>query len=250
MPNHSIRLPSLPIWELKHGKQKLQDAMIDMATFQKGYLMQAVAPGDLKFPSFEKCIQHGLTAGELRARKPLCYTGVDLSGKRRPGVAIVTVGLMANNRRGLLDVRFGAWSSPETARQIGIVDQELGPQWIQVENNGYQEALVDWVKEADLPYWPKVESFTTGSNKADPDVGLPVLEVEMNNGAWIFPGGEWEGHESTCPCHWCRFKEEVKNYPVFATSDGVMAWWFSRDALAKWSPKGGGVPLRRNFTRR
>lgn len=250
MPNSSIRLPNLPIWERSHSKEQLKKAMVDMATFQKGYLMQAVAPGDLKFPSWEKCIQHGLTAGELQARKMPCYMGVDLSGKRRPGNAIAVVGLAANNRRALLDIRFGAWRSPDTARAIGEMDTKHNPQWIQVENNGYQEALVDWVKEAGMPFWPKIESFTTGSNKADPDVGLPVLEVEFNNEAWIIPGAEFEGHDPNCPCDWCRLNNEMKNYPVYPTSDGCMCLWFARDALAKWAPKMGGTPLRRNFTRR
>lgn len=250
MPNASIKLPSIPTWKLKHNKALLTEAMVDLATFNRGYRMMSVSPGELKFPSWSECVQHGLTAGELMARKMPAYMGVDLAGKRRPGNAIVVVGLAPNNRRALLDIRYGAWKSPDTARNIGDVESKHHTQWIQVENNAYQDALIDWIKEADMPFWPKIEPFTTGANKADPDMGLPVLEVEFHNKAWIIPGAEFEGHPPTCPCDWCRLNNEVKNYPKYSSTDGVMALWFARDALAKWAPKNTGAPLRRNFTRR
>jgi hypothetical protein len=250
VPNASIKLPSIPTFKLKHGVEHLKEAMLDPNIWERGYRMNSVAPGELKFPSFEKNIQHGLTAGELLARKMPCYMGVDLAGKRRPGNAIVVVGAAANNRRALMGVRFGAWRSPETARNIAEMDTLFNPQWIQVENNAYQESLIDWMKEADYSCWPKIEPFTTGANKADPDVGLPVLEVEYFNNAWIIPGAEFEGHDPNCACDWCRIVREIKTYPRGSSTDGVMAKWFARDALAKWAPKMGGTPLRRNFTKR
>ncbi len=249
--NPSIKLPSIPTWQLKHSKDLLVEAAKDPATFNRGYRMNAVEPGALKFPSFDSCIQHGLTAAELVARRMPTYIGVDLAGKKRRGNALIGVGLdVVSHRRALLDVRFGAWRSPDTAKHLGAMVDRHATQWIQVENNAYQQSLIDWVKEANYPYWPKIEAFTTGSNKADPDYGLPVLEVEFHNGAWIIPGAEFEGHPPDCECDWCRIVKEFRNYPLWDTWDGIMATWFARDALAKWAPKRGGAPLKRNFTRR
>lgn len=249
--NQSIKLPSIPTWKLKHSKQLLEEAATDQATFNRGYLMQAVTPGELKFPSFDKCIQHGLTAGELIARRLPTYIGVDLAGKKRPGNALMAIGLDTNTgRRAMLEPLFGAWRSPETAKQLGAMVTRHNTQWIQVENNAYQQSLIDWVKEANYPYWMKIEAFTTGANKADPDYGLPVLEVEFNNEAWIIPGAEFEGHPPQCECDWCRIVYEFRNYPKAKSSDGIMGVWFARDALAKWAPARGGSPLKRNFNRR
>jgi hypothetical protein len=248
--NPSIKLPPIPTWKAKHSVETLKEAMTDPYTFSRGYRMEAITPGELLFPSFDSCIQHGLTAGELRARKMPTYLGVDLAGKKRKGNAIVGVGLAANNRRALVDVRFGAWRSPDTAKNIGEVHDHHNTQFIQVESNAYQEALIDWIKEGGLNYWMKVEAFTTGANKNDPDIGLAVLEVEFHNQGWIIPGGEFEGHPPNCACDWCRLVAEIRGYPKYSSTDGLMALWFARDALAKWAPVRGGTQFKRNFTRR
>lgn len=249
--NASVKLPSLPCWTLKHSKELLLEAARDPATFNRGYRQMAVSPGELLFPSFDSCIQSGLTAGELIARKGMCYTGVDLAGKKRKGNAIVTVGADPSGRRALLDVRFGAWKSPDTAKNLGEVNDALNPQFIQVENNAYQQSLIDWVKESGYPWWIKIEPFTTGANKNDPEVGLAVLEVEFHNRGWIIPGAEFEGHPPDCACNWCRLVTEIRNYPKGSSFDGGMAMWFARDAAAKWAPVRGGTPFKgRNFTRR
>lgn len=249
--NFGRKLPAIPTWKLKHPREVLEAAAKDVATFNRGYRMMTVSPGELKFPSWEKCIQPGLSASELIARRLMIFTGVDLAGKRRPGNAIVTIGVDSAFRRCLLDVRFGKWKSPETARQLADVDQHLGPSVYEVENNGYQEALVDWIKESKFTFWPKVESFTTGSNKSDPDIGLPALEVEFFNSAWIIPGAEFQGHPPQCVCDWCRLHAEMKNYPRGASSDGVMALWFARSAASEWAPRMNMKPTPKSkFTRR
>jgi len=249
--NAGQKLPAIPTWKLKHSKELLQEAATDPATFNRGYRMLAVSPGELKFPSWSKCVQQGLTAGELMARRMPAYVGVDLAGKKRPGNAIVVIGADAMLRRCLLEVRFGGWRSPETARQLGEVVARHNVSWIQVENNGYQEALIDWVKESKLDFWMKIQSFTTGANKSDPEVGLPALEVEFHNEAWIVPGAEFQGHPPACGCDWCRLDGEMRNYPKGTSFDGGMALWFARDAVSKWAPRRRGSPFKgRNFNRR
>lgn len=234
------QLPSIETWKLKHSKEDLEKLAIDEASFNRGYRMNSVSPGELKFPSWTLCYERGAILSELRRRLMPVYIGVDLSSKNRPGNAIVSVGLDEKLRRYLLGIRFGAWTSPQTAGAISEVCEGQNVQFIQVENNAYQQAIIDWVQQekGSFPYWMKVEAFTTGSGKADPQFGLPGLEVEFKNRGWVLPYSEWEGHPSACACDWCKLDREFRFYPRGATCDGVMALWFARDALNKWAPRG------------
>lgn len=250
--NRSQPLPSLPTWKLKHSQEALEDLVKDPVLFDRGYAMNAVSPGELKFPSWAKCRQSGVILEEIQKRMLPAYIGVDLAGKRRPGNAIVVVGLeVSTNRRYLLETKLGAWTSPETAGVLAEVSSRHNVQAIQVENNAYQQSLIDWVKKEkpDYPYWMKIQAFTTGTNKADPDYGLPVLEVEFHNEAWVVPYSSYENHPSTCVCDWCNSDQQVRLYPKAAATDFVMALWFARDAINKWAPRAGG-PIRRNVSRR
>lgn len=237
-PGH--RLPNIPTWKLKHGKEELARVALDRTMFNLGYGMEATKPGERKFPSISKCFAKGVVLGELRRRGMPTYIGVDLSSPGRPGNAIIAVGLEHGSRRRYpLEVRYGNWTSPDTAGVLAEVCSHHNVQYIQVENNAYQQSLIDWVRkgQADFPYWMKIEAFTTGKNKADPQYGLPGLEIEFKNEAWVFPYAEWEGHPATCLCDWCRLAREIIDYPNAAQSDGVMALWFARDALNKWAPR-------------
>lgn len=232
--------PPLPTWKLKHGPELLEAKALDSAQYEPGYELKSIRREELMFPSLTNCYNQ-LTADELRKRGYPAYIGVDLAGKKRKGNAIAVVGLdVMSQKRALLEIRYGAWSSPQTAAVLSEVCSRYNVQFIQVENNAYQEAIIDWVKKekGEFPYWTKVEAFTTGSNKADPQYGLPSLEIEFKNRAWVIPYGEWEGHPSTCKCDWCHWSREMGNFPKYSSWDGVMATWFARDALNKWAPKG------------
>ena len=242
--NTGVKLPSIPTWTSKHDLKTLQEKAVDEATFNRGYRMMAVSPGELKFPSWQSCYARGVTLSDLRRRGLPEYVGVDLSSPRRPGNAIVRVGLEPQtNYRVLLGVRFGKWTSPQTARALAEECEGANVQYIQVENNAYQDSLIDWIKseKVNFPFWMKIEPFTTGTNKADPQFGLPGLEVEFHNKGWILPYEQWEGHPASCACDWCHLDREMRLYPRGATFDGGMALWFARDALNKWAPRPGAT---------
>lgn len=243
--NASFKLPNkIPTWKVKHSRKALEAIATDVALFNRGYRMLAINPGDLMFPSWSKCRKSGLVLGELQRRKMPAYIGVDLSSPTRPGNAIAAVGLEPGTmRRYLLEIMYGKWTSPETAAALADVCSRHNVQWIQVENNAYQGALIDWVRKdkVDFPYWMKIEPYTTGEmSKIDREIGLPSLEVEFHNDAWLTPWSEWEAHSATCRCDWCRLDTEFKLYPKGATFDGIMAVFFARDALNKWAPRNAG----------
>lgn len=257
-----VRLAPLPLWDARWSEAKLRDrAARNPRQFQRGFRMQAFVEGENTFPSFEKCRQRGLVLGELQRNGWPAFTGVDLSSSKRPGNCIVTVKLNPVNRmRYPVDVRYGAWRSSELCEQLEMINGLYRPHVIMVENNGYQESLIDWVGDQRnrFSFWMKVEPTTTTSgNKADAEIGLPGLEVEFAHESWTIPYSEYEsimsdgtggitivGHgddegEESLPGsgpewqarQWARWDYEFRHHPMAATSDGVMATWFARQGI-------------------
>lgn len=249
------RLAPLPLWEERWNRQ----ALIDRSTraprgFKRGFQMKAFTDDEATFPSFEKCRLPGARVAELRKNNWPAFTGVDLSGKKRPGNAIVTVKVDPVRRyRYPIDVRYGKWKSSQLCEVLQEVDNLYHPIVMMVEDNGYQESLIDWVgaQKDKFTFWMKVEgTTTTGGNKADPDIGLPGMEVEFAAGAWIIPYGEYEGtegspiitgdgdeeeqqgtHSEWQVRQWARWDYEFRHHPMASTSDGVMATWFARQGI-------------------
>ncbi len=234
------RLKDLPLWTPNFDTERLRQKQSDpesAATFDQGFRMNVIRPGDLMFPSFETCYQDGLALPDLVRRRYPVAIGVDLSGPKRKGTAIVAVGVEQQSRRRVpLEVRHGAWRAPETVRQLDEVVHNHDVQFIMVENNGYQQSLIEWIQElkSDYPWWMKIEAFTTGNNKADPQFGLPSFEVEFHNKGWVLAAAQWLGHPSGCECSWCLLKNEFAKYPLHPTADVVMATWFAKSAIDRW----------------
>lgn len=254
-----VQLRPIPLWDkTPDGSKWNKEALLKRylsgrRSFERGFRQKAFVEGESTFPSFAKCEVPGISLGEI-ARSPNWpkVTGVDLSSKKRPGNAIITVAVNpANRRRFPVDIRFGAWRSSETAKQIQIVNQLYNPIAIMVEDNSYQEALIDWVTDSKDRYsfWMKVEpTTTTGETKADPEKGLPALEVEFSNGGWCFPLSEYEGasteDEDPKRAAWARLSQEFSFHPIAATSDGVMAAWFARQGIELFT----GLSLNNELT--
>ncbi len=200
--------------------------------------MQAFTDDERMFPSFTTCFTPGVCTAEISHRGWPVFMGVDLAGPHRPGNVIFVVTLDPNTqRRYPLEVLAGAWTSPETARQLANVHaRHPNTRFIMVENNGYQQAIIDWIKSSptDHSFWYKIESFTTGANKMKVEIGLPSLEVEFKNQAWVIPADEFSAHPLTCLCGWCTWCNEMRDYPMSSSNDCVMACWFAREAISRW----------------
>jgi len=206
--------------------------------FERGFRMKAFTEGEATFGAVDRCVVPGVLLGTYQRSTWPKFTGVDLSSSKRPGNSIATVCVDPDTkRRYLIDIRFGAWRSNETCEQISIVNSIYRPTVIMVEDNGYQEALIDWALayKGDNQWWVKVEGCTTtGQSKKSQEIGLPVLQVEFERRAWVFPLSEWEGatpEDDPPRGHWARLHQEFKFHPIAATSDGVMATWFARQGI-------------------
>lgn len=239
------RLPDLPLWSRwdREALQK-QQKKIGVRAFARGFFLQAYTDEDRMFRSFAKCYSPGLKAKEVIARGYKTFVGLDPAGKKRKGTAIVAIALEPGTQRRIpVDVRLGAWTVPEMVRELLDMNRIHNVAYVMVENNALQDHIVDAIKTGtrgqDSSLWFRVEPFHTGKNKSDETLGLPSLETEFENNAWIIPSDEFEPHEPGHTCAWCQWRNQFSNYPMWSDSDLVMACWFAREALSKWGGLGG-----------
>jgi hypothetical protein len=223
----ATRLEDIPLWD-RWDKPALLRRLgeIGSRSFARGFRQEVLDDSARTFPSVLKCACENLNPLEYMGANWPVFTGVDLSSDKRPGNAIVSIAQRrADKMRLPISARFGNWTSPELWRELEEEDRRFHPQIFMVETNAYQKALKEWgmTLNATLP----VQGFTTGANKADPDMGLPGLEVEFSNGGWMIPRYE---HPLDCDCGWCRLWAELLAHPLAETTDGVMALWFAREA--------------------
>ena len=233
-----IRLRPIPLWKEKWNSEALKKKAEEPISFARGFRMIAVTDEEKTFPSFVKCRKSGVDLEDIRRRPWPAYTGVDLSSSKRPGNAIFTLRVdPATQRRYPIDIRHGRWRSDETAAQIAEVYRMYRPLVIKVENNAYQEAILDWIKRetGGHDFWTVLEATTTtGGTKAHAEYGLPGLQVEFKNEAWVIPHDHYAQHPVSCPCSWCLWDREMQNHPMAASDDIAMSAWFSRQGAVDY----------------
>lgn len=179
------------------------------------------------------------------------YTGVDLGiGKTsdaKPSV-IFTVAVadgsdkdIPEGTRIVVDIRKGNWNSPDTARQLVEMYTDLHPVLIKVENNYYQQALIDWIGDIqgiDLP----LRGHFTGGQKLHHEHGIPLLAAEFERDRWVIPYKD--KHSETCPCFTCEWIREMLDYSIGAKStDLVMACWFAQRGIKETEMHSGGYAI-------
>lgn len=243
-----VRLRAIPLWAEKWDEGALRKRYEqEERSFERGFRLRAYSDAEVTFPGFADCRVHGVGIGEIQRSSWPKFTGVDLSSKKRPGNAIVTVAVDPSTRRRFpIDVRYGAWKSNETCEQIADVNRTYHPTVIMVEDNAYQASLIEWAQatKGANDFWMKLEpTTTTDGNKMNSEMGLPVLQVEFKNKAWTIPFSEYERaspDDKGRAGQWARWDYEFRNHPIATTSDGVMATWFARQGIEIYY--GGGVP--------
>lgn len=249
-----VKLRPAPLWKPRFSSEFFEEmersprAEVQIS-YNRGYRLNAVSDSDKVFPSFESCRQRGIVLGDIIRNDWPKFVGVDLSGSKRKGNAIVSGALdPVSKRRYVIDVRTGLWRSSETAEQIGIVFNLVRPSVIMVEDNGYQDSLIDWIKAAGMSFGHLVEpTTTTGYSKSSTTYGLPALEIEFKNQMWVVPYSEYEGALPEDPGArgwWAMFDQQFRNYPFAPATDFVMSTWFMRQGMERflhfYAESGGG----------
>ena len=159
-------------------------------------------------------------------------TGVDPSGPNREGFAIFTLACeMQKHIRVPLDIRIGAWKGREPVDQCLEVFEIWKPDVFVVENNAIQDRIKDWMQDAGGGAL-QTKAFQTGRQKADPEAGVPGMDIEFSNDLWYIALGHVDHRRNPeCGCAWCRWIKEMKYYPTHSTNDILMACWFAREEV-------------------
>lgn len=256
---------AMPNWDARWPKAKLVEQYYEITAgpFDRGYRQRPQSSADLLFPNlkFGEVYAYGedwrkISDEDLRDKETGIhpnvgepgyvdpswprFTGVDLSGRGRRGNVIFTIAMSPDEVRHVVDVRMGAWSAPDMARQIDEVAREHHPLAIFVENNGYQNALIEMIRDMELSCAGLVNGFHTGQNKMKPDIGLPSIDVQFSQGLWriSIPHDEDEYDQRSpnaqgCVCPVCTFVRDAKTLTfedLKVTPDTVMACWISKEA--------------------
>lgn len=252
-----IRLRPIPVWHQRWGTVALKKKHDeDQSAFKKGFLMIAAAEGDLTFPAFDKCCVPGVTLGDIQRNNWPAFTGVDLASSDRKGVAIVTVKVDSQSmRRYPVDVRVGSWKANQIADQLSAVNAAYRPTVIMVESNATQDYLIQYIQAAKYEYWHKVEATeTTGGKKNSETYGLPALQVEFSNRAWVIPQDKFDtgstADDGTIEDNpWKRWAYEFRNHPLAASTDLVMATWFARQGIEQHGYAFDVQPVQHSISR-
>ena len=239
----------LPLWTL-FNKDDLIDRLksLGQRDFDRGYRLVPYTDADKTFSHFRQCCHFGITPKALieNEKNWIFIAGIDFAGKKRPGTVLV---VLAINRFSGMKVPVEVVclrGSQELPHYMVKFYQKYGVELFVAENNGTQDALVDMListlgEEKYRRFRIKIEGFLTGSNKADPLVGLPSIEKEFENNEWMFcfeqepKVGEVDANNA-----WMKLYQEFLHHPFFETTDIVMALWFARQGAVQLMRGSGG----------
>lgn len=218
---------SIPLWSEVWGKEQLisRRGVIGARAFDRGFRQKALSDEDRTFPSSDKIFNYNLRKEDIIQPGFVRVIGCDPFGQN---VVIFVLALTPKGVKVPVDIRMGKWSPGRTVNELIAAYRDHNPHITVVENNASQEAIVQWLMEkGEMNIAGSIIPFTTGKQKADPELGLPSLEVEFANGAWMVPmGGE---HVVDCKCGFCKWKKELRDHPLSEQADTVMASWFARE---------------------
>lgn len=212
----------------------------------------ALSDEDRMFPSwprretFEGTVSQMLgvpEAGRLPQFAPLdnmrfpVVGGIDFASGKRKGDSITFIGRSPKGVKYPIAHFRGAFSIAQIIDLISLVwDNGIHFHLLYAENNAQQARLVDAIKgdsrRRNVKWWPKVQGFLTGKNKASEEIGLPALDGEIANGGFVWPAGEQLRTDAVHASAWATWAAEMSDTPrIFqpseATADSVMSMWFA-----------------------
>jgi hypothetical protein len=173
------------------------------------------------------------------------FIGVDLAIGQKSSAKYTVLFCLAfdeeKKRRYPIEIRRGKYSSPDTARELIDMYNETQPIAAVVENNFYQQAIIDWLEDLEGVDM-NIEPFTTGANqKRSLDFGVPAMATDFQNGRWMIPleEGEFDWDvEKGCGCSICIWIEELLQYPYGTYTDTVLASYLAVQGSKKYSSEG------------
>ena len=238
-----------PVWKNRWPK----DALIEEFKFRGAVYFNPAFRG-LMMSDFDKVFQPEWIKQCCYPRSAMPNTdnlerfiGVDLAiGQTKSAKYSVLFGLAYDSEKKIrypLDIRRGKFSSPDTARELIDQYNELNPTCAVVENNFYQQAIIDWLEDLQGVEL-NIEPFTTGSQqKKSLEFGVPAMATDFQNRRWMIPLEEdeynWET-ETGCGCDICTWITELIQYPYGTCTDTVMACYLAVQGSKKYTAEGAG----------
>jgi hypothetical protein len=236
------------IWESVWPRPRLvQEFRDNPSSFNLGFRMLPHEPEEhfVQEAWLAACVDKGLTVGPfgINISKEIrnYFAGVDpaiAKTVRAKYTAIVTIGIDDKGYRVLSDIKRAKLTSPEQARTILHTYNVFHHAMLFVENNQYQQALIEWLDE--LKKIP-LHAFYTGEQKHDDIIGLNSLAAEFKAGLWKIP--DVSSHVPECDCGYCEWRNELMFYPDYPTSDLLMATWLAREALRSCERKTDAIKV-------
>ena len=228
-----IRLPLWERWNKKRLLNKLKE--IGTVNFNRGFRQIPFDDENKWFPHFSQCVHYGIKWQDIVKDDWRRYTGVDISSKTRPGTVIFTIAVSPEFIKTPVDIR--VLNNPVKLADVLIdVYEKHKPDIIMVENNAVQDVILDMLKLSTSRRLP-LKPFTTGKQKFNPEIGLPSLDVEFENGQWFIAIESKPEPTMSSQNPWVRFLREFENAPYYESTDIIMAAWFAREAAKKGSVK-------------
>ncbi len=230
------------LWGEKWSKEALDARRREIGdrAFTQQYLLEPLSDEDATFPErvIQACLDHRWAPGEVEVDESWPrFIGVDLGSSLKAKSSYTVAFVITrgpDGRRYPLEMVRKRLQFDETVELIADLWVRHRPVKILVENNAYQEAVVQHLGQR-FPAMP-IAGHTTGRQKADEKIGLPGLAATMANGGWVIPIAG-EPHAVYCDCPWCAWVSELRGHPLWRHDDTVMAMWFADLAARECAPE-------------
>lgn len=224
-------------WPLEALDAKL--ATIKEVAYNQQYLLKGLQDRQDWWTKeiIECALDRTIKLGEVPFEIKDTYCGLDpaASLKKSGSFSCITaIAVGHEGQKAILEIdRFRA--RPRTvAEKIIAMNEKYGFRKILVENNATQSAFIDLIAVLAEKYATTKVTLRgnfTGSQKWNPEIGLPGLVAEMSKGIWHFPyKGDHSDPLYKCPI--CNLIEEMLGYPYETdTTDMIMSLWLADTAI-------------------
>lgn len=237
------KLYGWPEWRIE--QKRMRTTPFEFAR-QFGCVHASEASETFNLKAIEDCFDASLEYDPIPLSGDTFYVGVDLNVKKGESrhETCFFIGKPVGAERHVQRVIAGNMSLAEIATWFLYIEARYHPVLFLVENNQAQDYIVQlWhpdtfraifesaggtVSMESLQSLPRVEGFTTGRNKVDPQLGIRGMTIEFEQRRWKIPD-----HPETR-----KWAEELADFiPEEHAGDRLMASWLFSTAATRYRPR-------------
>lgn len=241
-----------PLWPEKWPIEALNERRKGMElAFRQQYLLEGFRAKKDWFAEewIQQCMDHSISLGSgIEPDWPI-FMGVDPASSLRSEGAYSSLFIGALSPDGVripIEILRIKATPQELARIILDMHYKYDIVATVVENNSYQEALLDLIEviggqEGALP---NIIGKFTGNQKWSPEFGLPKVAAELAQRKWIIPMGGQDHNASGHSCPICDWLIEMRKFgKEHYTTDVLMSSWLFDCAIEEMSGFGDTMPI-------